>query len=53
MTEKEWMAAEKAKMKPSTLAFAMGQCRKNSERIEREKRGDYGQPIFIVAEREA
>ena len=37
-------------MKESTRNFAEQQCARNRERMERESRGDYGQPIHIVAE---
>lgn len=36
-------------MKESTRIFAEKQCAKNRARIEREKKGDYGMPIHIVA----
>lgn len=35
-------------MKESTRKFAEKQCAQNRARIEREARGDYGQPIRIV-----
>ena len=36
-------------MKQSTWEFALAQCKRNGERMEREAKGDYGQPIHIVA----
>lgn len=47
MTKQE-QETELAKMKPSTRAFVLEQCRRNGERMEREKRGDYGVPILIT-----
>lgn len=37
-------------MKESTRLFMEKQCAKNRARIEREAKGDYGQPIHIVFE---
>ena len=48
MTNEEWIEAEKAKMKPSTMAFAERRCAENGKRIERERRGDNGQCIYIT-----
>ncbi|KKK68752.1 hypothetical protein LCGC14_2940910 [marine sediment metagenome] len=51
MTEKEFqefVREQQNLMKPSTLAFMKKQPAKNKARMEREARGDYGIPIFIV-----
>lgn len=37
-------------MKDSTRIFMEKQCAKNRARMEREAKGDYGQPIHIVFE---
>lgn len=49
----ESFAKEQTKlMKPSTMAFALKQCALNGERMAREARGNYGQPIHIIFNKE-